>query len=1080
MKKLSTFLSLLILTAAGAAEYVKNADFSKVSPVKLPFSWSVNASKGSKIEVNDGVLYMKPAGANDRAMLIQKGITIPYNTPLLVSYEAMAEAGAVYRIYIEGIQMKNGKKSYRSFLLQPKIAGTGKFEKITDVINIPEEWQNLYIVIRVFGNKEVRFKNLQIKAIKDIADFNFDFAIRNGGVPLNWGLRGNKNQFKFSDNLAVLTPNGQNIAMIYYNLPNMTPGVTYNISLDVRGDAGGRFKAYGEWALRADGGKGKYLKSSSSGAAWKPVNKEWTTVKAKLTLPMEFTSVLFAFFAESSGKVEVRNFKIVPDGAEAALIREAGGIWNLGKVGSQVESEHGKMIEVRSGGESVLAGIPVKSGHRYKLTWQTVGVGQAANETGFHYFTLKMRFNDGTTLPAPTDDVGGQLQDKSFSFFVPGKATLLNIVCTTAKGAAVRFKNFKLTEEPLRPEDNFKIVINTPAYRNTIYSGMNVKAITGEVIAPKGKVKVIHFTSDKIRFRLQAELTEKDGRTFFSIPVRDLPDATYTLTAVINSFADGKDYNITENVVKLPKAKNEVTTDGKGNIFFNGKPFYPIVLMTPDIKVSEHSIYQMARAGFNVVRVLGTVESLKKALAIAEKYNVKLVVSFDHIGKSPDAHKLWQHRVYETLPEIKDHPALFGYFLVDEPAWAGVPLANVINGYELLKKLDPYHPVWINAAPRGSTEEHTMYAAGCDIYGLDIYPVPYPNSHSNLDDQTMTSVGKYTQQMYDAVDGRKPVWMVLQGFAWGSFNSKVKLVYPTPAETRFMVFDALTSGGTSIAYWGTQYIENPQFYRELFAQAAELHKYSGLFTQAKLIKSEKFNSVTLYTYKSKEGIAVIAINRSDKAVPANPGKYPALPAFGVDVSGKIPAPVNQLPAYNAALETPRVYEDIAASRDASKWTKYNFASSWIWDSKVVKGETAAAALILDLKKLPAQAELLGTADDNSRLFVNGKLCGQSIQWGMVSRFDILPLLKPGKNIIVIEGTDGGALPCGILGGVLIDGKFTPTGKEWKTQVVPYQANPDYSDPAMVNGWQNAHIVAPFGGGAWGSNLKVKKTADKVK
>jgi len=1080
MKKFSVLLSALSLLTISAAEYVKNADFGKVSPVKLPFSWSVNADNGSKIEVNDGVLYMKPPAPGKRAMLIQQKIQLPYNTPLLVSYEAMAEAGAVYRIYIEGTQMKNGKKHYRSFLLQPKLSGTGKFEKIQDVINIPENWQNLYIVIRVIGNKAVSFKNLQIQAIKDISDFNFDFAIKNAGVPLNWGLRGKTSQFKFSYNLAVLSPQGQNIAMIYYNLPNMVPGVTYHISLDVRGDEGGRFKAYAEWALRADGGKGKYLKSSSSGAAWKPVSKEWTTIKAKLKVPTEFTSVLFAFFAESSGIVEVRNLKITPEASAAGLIREAGGVWNLGKVGSQVDGEHGKMIQVAPGGEAVLCGIPVKAGHRYKLSYQTVGAGQAANETGFHYFTLKMRFNDGTTIPAPTDDVGGQLQNKSFVFTVPARASLLNVVCTVKPGANVRFKNFQLTEQPSRPEDNFKITVTAPAYRNIIYSGMDIKEITGVVTAPKGKVKVIHFTSDKIRFRLQAKLTEKDGKTYFSIPVNALPDSTYTLTAVITSLADGKDYTITENVIKLPKAKNELIADGKGNFFFNGKPFYPIVLMTPDISITEHSVYQMARAGFNVVRVQGTVESLKKALDTAAKYHVKLVVSFDRIGHSLEEHKLWQHRVYEILPEIKDHPALFGYFLVDEPAWVGIPLANVINGYELLKKLDPYHPVWINAAPRGSTEEHATYASGCDIYGLDIYPVPYPNSHSNLDDQTMTSVGKYTQQMYDAVNGKKAIWMVLQGFAWGTLNSNVKLVYPTAKETRFMVFDALTNGSTSIAYWGTQYIENPAFYRELFAQAGELRKLSGLFTQYRISKVEKYGPVSVYTFSGKNGTAKIAINRGDKAVAAAPGKYPALEGFGVDVSGNIPAPVNAIPAYDAALESPRVYEEIAASRDASKWSVFNYPSNWIWDKQIVKGETAAAALIIDLKTLPSKAELIGTADDKARFFVNGKKCGESLQWGMLNRYDILPLLKIGKNIIVIEGTDGGALPCGILGGVQIDGKFTATGTAWKTKVVEYQATPDYSDPEMVNDWQNAHIVAPLGSGAWGSKLKVKKSADKVR
>ena len=267
MKKL--FITLLSLSFAvlTASEFVKNADFSSVSPEKLPTSWSINANPGSKVEVNDGVLTMKPANEKDSILLIQHGIKLPYNTPLMVSYDAMAEADAVYRIYIEGTRKQNGKTEYCSFILQPKISGTGIFETIQDVINIPDKWQNPYIVIRVIGNKAVSFKNLQIKEINDIPDFNFDFAIQNDGIPLGWGLRGKKEQFKFSKNLAVLTPQGQNIAFINYHLNQMIPGVTYHISLDVRGDEGDRFKAYAEWSLRDH--DGKYVRSSSSVTAMK-------------------------------------------------------------------------------------------------------------------------------------------------------------------------------------------------------------------------------------------------------------------------------------------------------------------------------------------------------------------------------------------------------------------------------------------------------------------------------------------------------------------------------------------------------------------------------------------------------------------------------------------------------------------------------------------------------------------------------------------------------------------------------------------------------------------------------------------
>ena len=136
-------------------------------------------------------------------------------------------------------------------------------------------------------------------------------------------------------------------------------------------------------------------------------------------------------------------------------------------------------------------------------------------------------------------------------------------------------------------------------------------------------------------------------------------------------------------------------------------------------------------------------------------------------------------------------------------------------------------------------------------------------------------------------------------------------------------------------------------------------------------------------------------------------------------------------------------------------------------------------MILNLDKLPAKAELFGTADDFARFFVNGRFCGENIQWGLLNRLDIRPLLKRGKNIIVIEGTDGGALPCGIIGGVMIDDKFIATDKNWKTSVVPFQTNPDYANPEMANDWQNATIIAPFGGGVWGNRLKVKKQAEKT-
>ncbi len=292
--------------------------------------------------------------------------------------------------------------------------------------------------------------------------FNFDFALRsNQGIPLNWSLRGERKCFSFHDGTAQLAPQGSVIGMVYGKLNENTPA-TYTVSLEVRGNSGCRFRAYAEWALKADGGKGRILSSASSGSAWRQVPAEWTTFSSKIKLPADFTSFIFAFFADGNGKVEFRNLRITPD-ASATGIREAGGVWDLGPNGSVVTGESGRMIQVASGGESTLSGLSIVPGKRYKLEFQTVGHGKSGNETGFHYFTVKIRFNDGTTVEAPADDVGNQLQNKNFAFLAPDNANTLDITCTAADGATVRFSNFKLTEAPLRPEDRFSIQVHCPA-----------------------------------------------------------------------------------------------------------------------------------------------------------------------------------------------------------------------------------------------------------------------------------------------------------------------------------------------------------------------------------------------------------------------------------------------------------------------------------------------------------------------------------------------------------------------------------------------------------------------------------------
>ncbi len=133
-------------------------------------------------------------------------------------------------------------------------------------------------------------------------------------------------------------------------------------------------------------------------------------------------------------------------------------------------------------------------------------------------------------------------------------------------------------------------------------------------------------------------------------------------------------------------------------------------------------------------------------------------------------------------------------------------------GYGLLKQVDPCHPVFTIHAPRNQIADLARYNTVADVIGCDIYPVPeFISGHSDLPDQTIASVGAYTDLMRQAGAGR-PVFMALQAFSWADLeesppiSSYTRRPRPTYAESRFMAFDAIVHGARGLLWWGSQYL----------------------------------------------------------------------------------------------------------------------------------------------------------------------------------------------------------------------------------------------------------------------------------
>jgi hypothetical protein len=155
-----------------------------------------------------------------------------------------------------------------------------------------------------------------------------------------------------------------------------------------------------------------------------------------------------------------------------------------------------------------------------------------------------------------------------------------------------------------------------------------------------------------------------------------------------------------------------------------------------------------------------------------------------------------------VLNRFRNHPGLLLWKNVDEPFWGKVPAEPMIRAYQIIKEVDPCHPVGLTQAPRGTVADLRPYNAAADILLLDIYPVGYPpGMHSLWPNKEISMVGDYTRFIKEVADG-KPLWMVLQ-IAWsGVVNPGKTLRFPTFAQERFMTYQALINGARGLIYFG--------------------------------------------------------------------------------------------------------------------------------------------------------------------------------------------------------------------------------------------------------------------------------------
>ncbi|NMD02768.1 MAG: hypothetical protein GYA71_05800, partial [Bacteroidales bacterium] len=249
----------------------------------------------------------------------------------------------------------------------------------------------------------------------------------------------------------------------------------------------------------------------------------------------------------------------------------------------------------------------------------------------------------------------------------------------------------------------------------------------------------------------------------------NLVPADYEVTTEIKSPLSAGKFITTCNLTILNYKSNEVKTDRlTGGLIVNKRPFFPFGFycyspvhpLLPEEEVVK---------GFNTIspyqKILPESFYERKAymdrcaeLGMKVHYNLLSVSGGGGVNSViegiTDSEKK-QLLEYE-INAFKDHPALLAWYIADEPNGYGITPDSLATIYNLIKAMDPWHPVSIVfMAPFLSSRK---YANSMDIVMADPYPVP---------DMPVTYTGNVAGTLVQEFSGKKPVWIVPQAFGGG-------------------------------------------------------------------------------------------------------------------------------------------------------------------------------------------------------------------------------------------------------------------------------------------------------------------------
>ncbi|MBE7062380.1 MAG: hypothetical protein E7390_01130 [Ruminococcaceae bacterium] len=332
-----------------------------------------------------------------------------------------------------------------------------------------------------------------------------------------------------------------------------------------------------------------------------------------------------------------------------------------------------------------------------------------------------------------------------------------------------------------------------------------------------------------------------------------------------------------------------------GTVIVSGAPFIPV--LGYHVYEADSRIKAAKAAGVNVAVSGGSSAELGKQYLDNCQANGIMGTLMLYKGMRPAGSDENIDNTTAMVTALKDHPALFGYLVMDEPyVHSTDPLQELIRSYKTIRDLDSVHPVILQDSMLG---DHTEDCAKmCDIYVVHSYPI-----HTTLMDTegiAGTSTGvldRVENVLENSWIATRPVYCLTQTFGSDTReeaeDSQSYYYMPTKEELRNQLYQCAlhpVCRGTGFYSFknGTSELTSKPIYTEMKAIAeTELAFVTALLSKEyTLMEKEETGAHRWYTVlkEGKRYLIVLNMQNSTAEITVNTAQNFAAAPFGETAS----------------------------------------------------------------------------------------------------------------------------------------------------------------------------------------------------